>query len=484
MDNALPTGTNNNKQTDDTQNKVDIAPASPPPAPPPLVEPEKPEEIKGPNQVKKIGKKIKKNGLKIAGGLMMFLLVAGGLFVGRNIVQERQVIEKEAYDPGARRRCSDISDIDDCGNFCHIVDGYGCKKINGECKAFLEPACKKTRDNSCTDEDYTNNTCCNSFSSGKCDGISEGKRGDCPSGQVCKAYDHKYGNPTCSCASGIPPGMDCGSKPDPLPEFEETGSIGPFPRTGKLVVYLYGENGLGDGKSGYASGVEKLRFDYNGEVTDVELNGSSKEKVVTDIVVQQGDSIIITDTFEHDQKAGCAPDHSLPHQGIGWMPINSDNTCGTGLPGPPQGGVQTPFDTPSILAGIEWAESLGNELLAKQCWADWREWPGDYDFEDYFLMFSYEPADGPDNPYCEDLTYSGNEDFGEELSFTCVGSGDYYRFRYMINGGSPILINQDNVNGNTTSINLNEYGDWLVQCKVCNSSNVCTVWGEANEIAN
>ena len=60
------------------------------------VKPENPEEIKTP---KGMGGKTKKRIKKMAGGLVMVLLIMGGLFIGRQAVQERQVVEKDAYVP-------------------------------------------------------------------------------------------------------------------------------------------------------------------------------------------------------------------------------------------------------------------------------------------------------------------------------------------------------------------------------------------------
>ncbi len=58
---------------------------------------EKPEEIESSGGVKKISKKTKKKITKVVGGLVMVLLVVGGLFMGKQAVQERQVIEKDAH---------------------------------------------------------------------------------------------------------------------------------------------------------------------------------------------------------------------------------------------------------------------------------------------------------------------------------------------------------------------------------------------------
>ena len=126
MDNVLPNKIINNTQT------------------PPLVQPENPGEIKSPNG---INRKTRKNLLKVVGGLMMALLIIGGLFIGKNVVQERQVVEKNAFNPKSRQRCAERTTEDSCNNSCHVVDGYGCHWVNSECKAYLEPACKNKRDN-------------------------------------------------------------------------------------------------------------------------------------------------------------------------------------------------------------------------------------------------------------------------------------------------------------------------------------------------
>jgi hypothetical protein len=43
-----------------------------------------------------------------------------------------------------------------------------------------------------------------------------------------------------------------------------------------------------------------------------------------------------------------------------------------------------------ISSFVEWARGFGKEIVSTQCWADWREWPGDYDFNDFLIMFSIE----------------------------------------------------------------------------------------------
>ncbi|MDZ4229193.1 MAG: fibronectin type III domain-containing protein [Patescibacteria group bacterium] len=71
-----------------------VPPAPQPPAPPPPpVPPEQPATQKPPG---KLALNVKKNGLKIAGGALMFLLLLGGAWFGTKEVQKRQIVEKRA----------------------------------------------------------------------------------------------------------------------------------------------------------------------------------------------------------------------------------------------------------------------------------------------------------------------------------------------------------------------------------------------------
>ncbi|OGD66157.1 hypothetical protein A2584_01700 [Candidatus Beckwithbacteria bacterium RIFOXYD1_FULL_50_11] len=77
-----------------------VAGPPPPPDDKPLsgdanVPPEEPE-IKSPGKFNQVGKAVKKHGVKIAGGALVVTLLIGGVIVGQNLVQQRQVVEQQA----------------------------------------------------------------------------------------------------------------------------------------------------------------------------------------------------------------------------------------------------------------------------------------------------------------------------------------------------------------------------------------------------
>src|SRR4030042_1349454 len=171
---------------------------------------------------------------------------------------------------------------------------------------------------------------------------------------------------------------DCGN--GQYSNFYQTPStIGPFPQDGKVVVYY---SPLGSNTS------RTLVLRYNGQ--NYPINVSGKQRIVTTIQVASGETIDLVEVQETPPSPipECAPDKNN-FNALGWKNVNADLTCGSGLLGPPS---QCPlFSKPSVSSEISWAESYGQTILSKECWADWMEWIGDYDFNDFFIQFSFEP---------------------------------------------------------------------------------------------
>lgn len=187
-------------------------------------------------------------------------------------------------------------------------------------------------------------------------------------------------------------GSGCGNPPDILPPYVQTpATVGTFDKAGKLVIY-YAILEAGGGRD--------ITIRHKGTDHKIELGnlGSGQRKeVLTNINLSAGDSITIVNVEEYgNSPQACAPIQGPPYLAIGWMGVNSDLTCGSGLPGPPS---QCPiFVDMSVASHISWAEGLGRPIADKQCWGDWKEWPGDYDFNDFFMMFAVEPAAPPLTP--------------------------------------------------------------------------------------
>ena len=205
-------------------------------------------------------------------------------------------------------------------------------------------------------------------------------------------------------------GGGCGNAPDPLPTFNKPpASVGPFNQAGKLLIY-YAVNESGGGRK---ITIKHAGTDY---ILDLgNLGTNQRAEVQTNINVSAGDSITIVNIEELGLSSqDCAPVSGPPYYALGWMGVNPDNTCGTGLPGPPTACI--PFAKVDVSSHISWAEGLGRPIVDKQCWADWREWPGDYDFNDFFIMFAVEPEAPPPPASCNN---SCTQDADCETGLVC-----------------------------------------------------------------
>jgi len=190
-------------------------------------------------------------------------------------------------------------------------------------------------------------------------------------------------------AVSVPCAGGCGEAPDPVPSFNSPPTqVGPFTTAGNLIIYYVG---LG------SSGTRTVYITSHDGSHTVTMDTSDKTRIVTNIPINAGETITITDMQEPNQgDPACAPIPGPPYSAIGWMQVNTDTTCGTGLNGPPSDGQCVPMDKPSVASAISWAQSFGDpSMVGRQCWADWMEWPGDYDFNDFFLMFAVSAISAP-----------------------------------------------------------------------------------------
>lgn len=164
---------------------------------------------------------------------------------------------------------------------------------------------------------------------------------------------------------------------------QNPSTFGPFPKAGEVRMYYFSGNGI----------PELIRLVYQGNNYNVTpANGDPKQGIIvnTGISVQAGDYLKI---FVKDPQG----------PSLGWMPPSDDNKCGTGAPNG-NGGHYAIID---VTNWINTANQAGEPLVSKQCWADWPEWSGDLDFNDYFIVFSYVPQTG--NPPTVDLKVNGSD---------------------------------------------------------------------------
>jgi hypothetical protein len=119
---------------------------------------------------------------------------------------------------------------------------------------------------------------------------------------------------------------------------------------------------------------------------------STKKRIATGIILEAGEKATVKAVYE--TAGGKAA--------VGWQPVNPGNTCGSGVMGPPQNNDCKRYEKKDVSSYISWADSSGDEtLISRQCWADAKEWEGDYDFNDFFVQFYYLPIVSPPPPVCD-----------------------------------------------------------------------------------
>jgi len=238
------------------------------------------------------------------------------------------------------------------------------------------------------------------------------------------------------------PALNCGTEPTYTFNKAPTTGIGPFTKGGEVILYY---TSLLD--STYRP---ELTFSHNGATHVIKmpaLDANKRARVETNIQVAAGDTITFVKS-DDDRDQGdpeCAPDESVNPKYISWGWIApSGGECGSGLAGPPTGGISDdPMDKIAVLTSSynSWVQGFGDEPVVStkgsQCWADWREWPGDYDFNDYFLQIAYvpqavieetEPIWGITKNVVESCLDEGTENPVAQLTYTITvrntGDGD------------------------------------------------------------
>jgi uncharacterized repeat protein (TIGR01451 family) len=145
--------------------------------------------------------------------------------------------------------------------------------------------------------------------------------------------------------------------------------IGPFPKSGEIRLYFQilagaSMNGQIQVKLTNGSQIKTLIIDDSEEIIDTGLQVSQGNYVYVEAVDADGD-------------------------GVGWHNPISEK-CGSGFTLPRTRGARTGYyPIIDVSSEIDWARQAGEPVVQDMCWADWPEWAGDYDFEDYFIALSY-----------------------------------------------------------------------------------------------
>ncbi len=176
-------------------------------------------------------------------------------------------------------------------------------------------------------------------------------------------------NPVFACPNG--PNVSCNSA---LWSMGNSHTINSFPTQGKLRIWTT----MGGG--------QRLEISKNGSVIQ---NAYPTTGVAATLDVVASDRITVR---TYDCYGSCT------YPNVGWKTENTGsyaNTCGTGCPCPPSRGKPDGnygfADSTSFRSMVQNGDN-GNPLGPLQCWGDWDEWGGDYDFNDYMMWYTFEES--------------------------------------------------------------------------------------------
>lgn len=297
--------------------------------------------------------------------------------------------------------CTDGTKTTDPTNGCGTV-GYKSGLFCSDCKVTeLPPGDFYVNHSDCQKIADQRNSVIGMLGSDSCTKYPDNSKWGCKDVYNPDGYKLTY-----SPCTTTPPTVDCSYDLEPktysFNKANTDGSkIGPFPEDGTLVLFF--KSLLPDGDGAYRPKITFKLVSSDSTRNNkqyVYSTGSAEERKETDFTVKEGEYLILTDSDDNNNQGSpeCAPTTNNPkYKSFGWI-APSAGACGSGLDGPPTNGTRTPYEKVSISSFRSNALSQGYEQLPKgeQCWADWREWAGDYDFNDYFLMVSYLPEDPPE----------------------------------------------------------------------------------------
>ena len=249
-------------------------------------------------------------------------------------------------------------------------------------------------------------------------------------------------------------------------------------------------------------------FEFNGQPFNVKsLDGNRRAIINTGLHVKGGETFTVNSQILNGSgefAPGCTGSNWNRYWSLGWI-APSNGTCGTTFGGPPQGGICAPFVPANVSADISWATSSGNKIVSQQCWGDWMEWKGDYDFNDYLLIVTVksdascgdgvvgntegEECDPPNNPCTKD-GHSG------KCSSTCKCVLDPYCGDKVVGTGEECDPPNDPCTkdgnpgfcSNTCQCAVNPYcGDGQLkdgeECEVGDPAGVKCAWASCNQSA-
>jgi hypothetical protein len=210
----------------------------------------------------------------------------------------------------------------------------------------------------------------------------------CPSGELVVTKGKCYRSDgrcweLCTCAGEEPP-----KPPDYcVPEYPDYNAL-PYTTTAasqksELVLYYRVI-------PPYTSLAQFIIEDPDGQDHTITAS-STQDRIATGIVLEAGETATVKTVYDSPGSKAS----------VGWQSVNSGNTCGSGAMGPIQNNDCERYEKKDVSSYISWANSSTDEtVISRQCWADAKEWEGDYDFEDFFVQLAYLPiiVEVPTNP--------------------------------------------------------------------------------------
>jgi len=419
----------------------------PPPTPPADDKPIPTEEVK----IKKPKRKLGKNAKKIVGGVLVVALLVGGVVVGRNVMQERQVVESEAKRPDNQPDCVSLG--------CTGVKGQYWKwvKINGvwQCRKRQSKEKCQTPGSQITGSTYW---ACNSYSSKGCVGQKPGepcknKPGTCI--QTPGYLDDPVTDPEDDPDSGVQIVCSCQSlrtsitaSPEATPTSTPMPTPTPSPTVGCEYKYAYADDPQNTPGNYYLVTL----FDSGNEVAP----GTVFVYYVSTEPLETGFTDVLDPRLEFvDSDSKIVYDSATrtitgDYYGAFRVRVANDATPGELVnTAVVSGGTPSECSTTLNISGSELS--------------------------------------------CTSLTSNTDPiEYGNLVTFTCEGSfssatNPSAQFNGSVNNvgiySSPYMPIDPVTNTATYDMEINEYGDWEVQCRVCADGVGCTEWGQATGVS-
>jgi hypothetical protein len=407
---------------------------SPPPAPPvtPPSDDSQPiptEEVK----IKKPKRRLGKNAKKIVGGVLVLALLVGGVVVGRNVMQERQVVESEAKRPDNQTDCVNL----------------GCTGVKGQYWAWVKNKqtgdweCKKRKSKEkCQDVGGKGYKKCSGTSAASCQGATVGDPCRNNTGTCIQSPGH-LDDPTdlivCGCKS-LP------TLPEATPTSTPMPTPTPSPTVGCEYKYAYADDPQNTPGNYYLVTL----FDSGNEVAPGTIfvyyvSTESLETGFTDVLDPRLEFI---DSDSHIVYDSATRTITGDYHGAFRVRVANDATPGE-------------LVNTAVVSGGDPSECSTTLNI-------------------------------PGSLSCTSLTSNTDPiEYGNLVTFTCeasfsAASNPYAQFYATVNGvgiHSSSNIPVDLVSNTATyDITIDEYGDWNVQCRVCAVGVGCTEWGQTGGV--